>query len=267
MMNTFPLFFKLEGAKVLIVGGGEVALRKADLLSRAGATITVLAPDICPELQALLSDNKHQLHYANYDKSYMTGARIIIAGTDNETLNQQIHADATALNIPVNVVDTPPLCDFIFPAIIDRNPIVIGISSNGKAPVLARLLRARLETLIPQGYGKLAKLAGEFRAEVKAKIPTLTGRRQFWERAFEGRVSELIFAGNETQATAQLQADLDSTAAKILKNSTSKLITTSSTASDSHSSNKEISENTHTGEYTYSENNAADTTIPIEEVF
>lgn len=214
-MNTFPLFFKLDNRKVLIVGGGDVALRKADLLSRAGANITVVAPDICAELQALLQGDKHQLIFAKYDKSYMTGARVIIAGTDDEALNQQVHSDATELNIPVNVVDTPPLCDFIFPAIVDRNPIVIGISSNGKAPVLARLLRARLETLIPQGYGKLAKLAGEFRGEVKSKIPTLTGRRQFWERAFEGKVSELIFAGNETEANAQLQKDLNETAAKM----------------------------------------------------
>ncbi|MBH0095559.1 uroporphyrinogen-III C-methyltransferase [Psychrobacter sp. NZS113] len=214
-MNTFPLFFKLEDRKVLIVGGGDVALRKADLLSRAGAAITILAPVISDEIQALLNDSKHQLIYENYNNTYMSGARVIIAATDDETLNHQIHADATALNIPVNVVDTPHLCDFIFPAIVDRNPIVIGISSNGKAPVLARLLRARLETLIPQGYGKLAKLAGEFRTEVKSKIPTLTGRRQFWERAFEGKVSELMFAGNEIQATAQLQADLDSTAANI----------------------------------------------------
>ena len=218
-MNTFPLFFKLEDRKVLIVGGGEVALRKADLLSRAGACITILAPDISHELQALLTDDKHQFIYENYNKAYMSGARVIIAATDDETLNHQIHADATELNIPVNVVDTPHLCDFIFPAIIDRNPIVIGISSNGKAPVLARLLRARLETLIPQGYGKLATLAGEFRSEVKAKIPTLTGRRQFWERAFEGQVSQLMFAGNETEATAQLKADLDSTAAAISKKS------------------------------------------------
>ena len=218
-MNTFPLFFKLEDRKVLIVGGGEVALRKADLLSRAGACITILAPDISHELQALLTDDKHQFIYENYNKTYMSGARVIIAATDDETLNHQIHADATELNIPVNVVDTPHLCDFIFPAIIDRNPIVIGISSNGKAPVLARLLRARLETLIPQGYGKLAKLAGEFRSEVKAKIPTLTGRRQFWERAFEGQVSQLMFAGNETEAAAQLKADLDSTAAAISKKS------------------------------------------------
>ncbi|MGP9544916.1 siroheme synthase CysG [Psychrobacter sp. AOP7-B1-25] len=221
-MNTFPLFFKLEGRKVLIVGGGEVALRKADLLSRAGACITILAPDISHELQALLTEDKHEFIYENYNKAYMSGARVIIAATDDETLNHQIHADATELNIPVNVVDTPHLCDFIFPAIIDRNPIVIGISSNGKAPVLARLLRARLETLIPQGYGKLAKLAGDFRNEVKAKIPTLTGRRQFWERAFEGQVSQLMFAGNETEATAQLQADLDRTAAAIHQNSEDK---------------------------------------------
>ncbi|WP_025652048.1 MULTISPECIES: siroheme synthase CysG [unclassified Psychrobacter] len=214
-MNTFPLFFKLEGRKALIVGGGDVALRKADLLSRAGACITILAPSISDEIQALLSDSKHALIYENYNKTYMTGARVIIAGTDDEALNHQIHADATELNIPVNVVDTPPLCDFIFPAIVDRNPIVIGISSNGKAPVLARLLRARLETLIPQGYGKLAKLAGEFRAEVKTKIPTLTGRRQFWEKAFEGPVSQLMFAGNEKEAAAQLQADLNNTAAAI----------------------------------------------------
>jgi len=237
-MNTFPLFFKLEGRKVLIVGGGEVALRKADLLSRAGACITILAPDISHELQALLTDDKHQFIYENYNKRYMLGARVIIAATDDETLNHEIHADATELNIPVNVVDTPPLCDFIFPAIIDRNPIVIGISSNGKAPVLARLLRARLETLIPQGYGKLAKLAGDFRSEVKAKIPTLTGRRQFWERAFEGQVSQLMFAGNETEATAQLQADLDSTAAAIHhKNHSDTPVNTTPTLSD-NSDNK-----------------------------
>ncbi|MGP5132802.1 siroheme synthase CysG [Psychrobacter cibarius] len=225
-MNTFPLFFKLEGRKVLIVGGGDVALRKADLLSRAGACITVLAPSISDEIQALLSDSKHELIYENYNKTYMTGARVIIAGTDDEALNHQIHADATALNIPVNVVDTPHLCDFIFPAIVDRNPIVIGISSNGKAPVLARLLRARLETLIPQGYGKLAKLAGDFRSEVKTKIPTLTGRRQFWEKAFEGPVSQLMFAGNEAEASAQLQADLDKTASIITEKHTENDIST-----------------------------------------
>ncbi|MUG32374.1 siroheme synthase CysG [Psychrobacter sanguinis] len=218
-MNTFPLFFKLTNQPVLIVGGGEVAQRKADLLSRAGACITILAPQINQEIHQLLSDERHTLITAHYDKKYIDGKRIVIAGTDDEALNHQVHADCKALNIPVNVVDTPPLCDFIFPAIVDRNPIVIGISSNGKAPVLARLTRARLETLIPQGYGKLAKLAGDMRDEVKSKIPTLTGRRQFWEKAFEGKVSELMFAGRSVEAEQALKQQLEQTHQQLSSNS------------------------------------------------
>ncbi|HAO60088.1 MAG TPA: siroheme synthase, partial [Psychrobacter sp.] len=210
-MNTFPLFFKFTDQPILIVGGGEVAQRKADLLSRAGAHITIVAPQISHEIRELLGDDKHSLITAEYDKQYLAGKRIVIAGTDDEALNHQVHADCQALNIPVNVVDTPPLCDFIFPAIVDRSPIVIGISSNGKAPVLARLTRARLETLIPQGYGKLAKLAGDMRDEVKSKIPTLTGRRQFWEKAFEGKVSELMFAGRSVEAEQALKQQLEQT--------------------------------------------------------
>nr|UNK06343.1 siroheme synthase CysG [Psychrobacter sp. PraFG1] len=204
---------------MLIVGGGEVAQRKADLLSRAGACITILAPQISQEIHQLLSDERHTLITAHYDKKYIDGKRIVIAGTDDEALNHQVHADCKALNIPVNVVDTPPLCDFIFPAIVDRNPIVIGISSNGKAPVLARLTRARLETLIPQGYGKLAKLAGDMRDEVKSKIPTLTGRRQFWEKAFEGKVSELMFAGRSVEAEQALKQQLEQTHQQLSSNS------------------------------------------------
>lgn len=210
-MNTFPLFFKFTDQPILIVGGGEVAQRKADLLSRAGAHITIVAPQISHEIRELLNDDIHSLITAEYDKKYLAGKRIVIAGTDDEALNHQVHADCQALNIPVNVVDTPPLCDFIFPAIVDRSPIVIGISSNGKAPVLARLTRARLETLIPQGYGKLAKLAGDMRDEVKSKIPTLTGRRQFWEKAFEGKVSELMFAGRTVDAEQALKQQLEQT--------------------------------------------------------
>ena len=210
-MNTFPLFFKFTDQPILIVGGGEVAQRKADLLSRAGAHITIVASQISHEIRELLGEHKHSLITAEYDKQYLTGKRIVIAGTDDEALNRQVHADCQALNIPVNVVDTPPLCDFIFPAIVDRSPIVIGISSNGKAPVLARLTRARLETLIPQGYGKLAKLAGDMRDEVKSKIPTLTGRRQFWEKAFEGKVSELMFAGRSVEAEQALKQQLEQT--------------------------------------------------------
>ena len=245
-MNTFPLFFKLDNQPVAIIGGGEVAQRKADLLRRAGANLTIVAPKISAEIYALLGDdkqddkqketaNKHQLVCEPYNKKWLEGKRLVIAGTDDKNLNEQIYQDAKALNIPVNVVDTPHLCDFIFPAIVDRNPIVIGISSNGQAPVLARLLRARLETLIPQGYGKLAKLAGDMRAEVKAKIPTLTGRRQFWERAFEGKVSELMFAGREGDAEATLRQDLAQTADDL-----SQAVQTPSKSDATHSTNGEV---------------------------
>lgn len=209
IMITFPLFFKLANLPVLIVGGGDVALRKADLLSRADAKITIVAPTICDELTELLSGEDHNFIYNTYHVDQLNGARIVIAATDDAALNERIYHDAQAQNIPINVVDTPHLCDFIFPAIVDRSPIVIGISSNGKAPVLARLLRARLETLIPKGYGNLAALAGEFRDEVKAKIPTLNGRRKFWERAFEGKVSELVFSGDDKKAAETLKAALD----------------------------------------------------------
>ncbi|WP_230659586.1 siroheme synthase CysG [Psychrobacter sp. I-STPA10] len=246
-MNTFPLFFKFENQPVAIIGGGEVAQRKADLLKRAGANLTIVAPKISTDIYALLgndkqddkqrsTENKHQLVCETYDKKWLVGKRIVIAATDDKQLNKQIYQDAKALNIPINVVDTPHLCDFIFPAIVDRNPIVIGISSNGQAPVLARLLRARLETLIPQGYGKLAKLAGNMRAEVKAKIPTLTGRRQFWERAFEGRVSELMFAGREGDAEATLRQDL----AQIADDYLSPVAQTPSKSASTHSTNGEV---------------------------
>lgn len=208
-MNTFPLFHKLDNQPIIIIGGGEVALRKADLLQRSGANLTIIAPQISPELKSLLTQNsKHQLIEQNYDKSYLANKRLAIVATDNHELNLAIHADCKAINLPVNVVDTPELCDFIFPAIVDRNPITIGISSNGKAPVLARLLRAKIETSIPQHYGKLAKMAGDFRDEVKEKLPTINARRKFWEHAFTGSVAELVFAGNHDTAQTQLETDL-----------------------------------------------------------
>lgn len=220
-MNTFPLFHKLENQPILIIGGGEVAMRKADLLRRAGANLTIVAPSIDPEIKLLLNkDDSYNNLYPNsrhvfieetYKPTHLQQQSFIfiIVATDNEALNKNIHADCKKQGLLVNVVDTPPLCDFIFPAIVDRNPITIGISSNGKAPVLARLLRAKIETIIPQQYGKLAKIAGDFRNEVKSKLPTINARRKFWEHAFNGKYSELVFAGNEANAEQQLKQDLE----------------------------------------------------------
>lgn len=207
-MNTLPLFFKLENRPVLVVGGGEVALRKADLLDKAGATITFVAPSYEPRLTAQFSDSRHQLINDVYQQKYLDKQTIVIACTDDETVNAQIFHDCEARFIPVNVVDNPPLCTFIFPAIVDRNPITIAVSSAGKAPVLARLLRAKIETVVPPQYGELAGLAGKFRDKVKAALPNVTARRKFWEQAFEGQVAESVFEGNSnslSKAESQLE--------------------------------------------------------------
>lgn len=222
-MNTLPLCFNLENRPVLIVGGGEVAMRKADLLARAGARVTIIAPQIDENIRTLLNDKKHQCITAQYDKKYLQQQVLVISATDNHHLNQQVYDDCESLNIPVNVVDNPELCHFIFPAIVDREPLTIAISSNGKAPVLARLLRARLESMIPQNLGKLAELAGRYREQVKAKLPHITARRQLWEKVFGGEslaaqqahlgidseIAEKVFANDMQTAEQQLATLID----------------------------------------------------------
>ena len=204
-MNTLPLFFKLEQRPVLIVGGGEVALRKAELLDSAGAYITFIAPSFEPRLREKFANNSvHQLIESPYHVSVLEDKTLVIAATDNDSVNAQVFEDCQARQIPVNVVDNPALCTFIFPAIVDRDPITIAVSSAGKAPVLARLLRAKIETVIPPQYGKLAGLAGQFRDKVKAALPNVTARRKFWEQAFEGQVAEAVFAHRMDDAAQQL---------------------------------------------------------------
>ena len=205
-MNTLPLFFKLENRPALIVGGGEVAHRKAELLIKAGANVTILSPEFDERFFNL---NKTQTNLTliqqAYDKTFLQNQSLVISATDDESVNLQVFHDAERLNIPVNVVDNPPLCRFIFPAIIERDPLTIAVSSAGKAPVLARLLRAKLETVIVPQYGELAGLAGKFRDSVKQKLPNITARRQFWEAVFQGTIAESVFANNVSEAELDLQ--------------------------------------------------------------
>ena len=208
-MDYLPLFFKLEQRHVLVVGGGAIALRKSTLLARAGAIITIVAPEISQGVRDLIAAHNGHLIERKYQASDLDEKVLVIAATEIEEVNQQVHHDAVPRNIPVNVVDTPKLCTFVFPAIVDRSPIVIGISSGGAAPVLARLLRARLETLIPQGYSSLSQLANRFRDRVKAKFSTVNQRRVFWEDVLQGQVAEKVFAGKHKDAEALLEQKLD----------------------------------------------------------
>ncbi|MCW8885542.1 MAG: siroheme synthase CysG [Motiliproteus sp.] len=208
-MDYLPLYFDLKGQSCLVVGGGDVALRKALMLDRAGAKITVVSPEICDDLSALLEKQGGIAVTSLYQADLLDGQVLVIAATDEDQVNRQVHADATARQLPVNVVDNPSLCSFVFPAIVDRSPIVVAVSSGGKSPVLARLLRARLETLIPAYYGELSDLAGRFRDKVKAKFSTIRQRRMFWEEVFQGKVAEKMVAGQTRSAESLLQNMLE----------------------------------------------------------
>ena len=208
-MNYLPLFHKLQGGHVLVVGGGEIALRKARLLADAGAALRVVAPEVDEQLASLAHEGGGEVLVRGYQANDLDGCRLVIAATDDSALNAQVSADAQARSLPVNVVDAPALCTVIFPAIVDRSPLVIAVSSGGDAPVLARLIRAKLEAWIPSAYGELAGLAARFRHQVKRLYPDVNQRRGFWETVFQGPVAERQLAGQGAEAQRLLQAMVD----------------------------------------------------------
>lgn len=206
-MDFLPVFLRLRQQRVLLIGGGTVALRKAQLLLRAHAELTVVASEICDELQSLLKA-PHVGHQRSYLDSDLDGITLVIAATDDALLNRRVSQAAHARKLPVNVVDQPALCSFIFPSIVDRSPLLVAVSSGGSAPVLTRLLRARLETLIPSTYGSLVDLMGRYRDSVKARILNTRLRMRFWEGVVNGPVGELMLSGQQERAEALLQTTL-----------------------------------------------------------
>ena len=207
-MDYFPVFVKLKDKDCLVVGAGEIAARKIELLARAGAKITVIANQISHHVSNLEGPCKLTLLQKSFAPADVCGFRLVVSATDNKETNELVAKTAEEQNILVNVVDNPDLCSFIFPAIIDRSPVVAAVSSGGAAPVLARLLRAKIETTIPPAYGQLAQLAEKYRNDVKKHIKEPAQRRIFWENIFQGSVAELVFAGNEQKAEQQLQQAL-----------------------------------------------------------
>jgi uroporphyrin-III C-methyltransferase/precorrin-2 dehydrogenase/sirohydrochlorin ferrochelatase len=204
-MDYFPVFVKLKDQDCLVIGAGEIAARKIELLARAGAKITVIANEISHHVSSLEEPCRLKIRQKPFAPADVCGFRLVVSATDNKETNELVANAAEAQNILVNVVDNPALCSFIFPAIIDRSPIVAAVSSGGAAPVLARLLRAKIETTIPPAYGRLAQLAEKYRGDVKKQIKEPAQRRIFWENIFQGSIAELVFAGNEQNAEQQLQ--------------------------------------------------------------
>jgi uroporphyrin-III C-methyltransferase / precorrin-2 dehydrogenase / sirohydrochlorin ferrochelatase len=209
-MDYFPIFLDLTDKHCLVVGAGDIAARKIDLLSRTGTKITVLAPEISPAVTKL--QKQYPQHLTIQRKQFtvedLDGYSLVIAATNQTAINLLVANTAKKRNILVNVVDTPAHCSFIFPAIVDRSPVIAAISSGGTSPVLSRLLRTKIESLIPPAYGRLARLADKFRNQVKQQIVQPTQRRIFWENTLQGSVAELVFSGNELEAEKKLQQSL-----------------------------------------------------------
>ncbi|MGR9115239.1 MAG: siroheme synthase CysG [Gammaproteobacteria bacterium] len=207
-MEYFPLFVNLKEQPCLVVGAGEIAARKIELLSRAGAQITVIAQNIGAPVRQMEQSFGLFVRQKTFEASDLSGFALVVSATDDVETNELVARTATNQKIPVNVVDNPRLCSFIFPAIIDRSPLLVAVSSGGAAPVLARLLRAKIETLIPSSYGRLAKLAEKFRQLVKQQITHSSQRRIFWENTFQGRIAELVYSGKDAEAERQLRQSL-----------------------------------------------------------
>lgn len=167
---------------MLVVGGGDVAARKIELLRRAGARVQIAARELCEELTALQESGEVEWIARDYQSAQLDLVYFVIAATDDGELNSRVFDDASERRLLANVVDDQPKCSFIFPSIVDRSPLVVAISSSGTAPVLARLLREKLESLLPAHLGQMAALAGSWRDRVKQRLSKMSERRRFWER-------------------------------------------------------------------------------------
>ncbi|MFM5431927.1 siroheme synthase CysG [Aeromonas veronii] len=219
-MDYLPIFCRLDNKPVLLVGGGEVAERKARLLLDAGAQLTVVAPELDPELAELAASGSIEWLAGEFASEQLAGKWLVVAATDRREVNALVYQSANQARIFANVVDDPKRSSFIMPSIIDRSPLMVAISSGGKAPVLARLLREKLEALLPQHLGAMATFAGSLRERVKARFATMGERRRFWERLLGAdRLGQALARGDNASAhqlADSLFADESQTAGEVV---------------------------------------------------
>ena len=202
---------ELSKQPVLLVGGGEVAERKLDLLLKANAKLTIVSPEFTDYISELINNNQNITAISSdYKKEHMKNSfAFVIAATNDESLNEQIAKQANSQGILVNVVDKPNICDFIFPSILERGAITLAVSTGGSSPVLARLLRTKLETMIPGAYGRLAKIISENRIPVRKKLINSKSNRIFWEEMLNGNFAELVLSGQDDEAVKYLNTEIE----------------------------------------------------------
>jgi len=205
-MNYLPIFLDLRGKPVLVAGGDAAALRKVRLLRAAGANVAVVAPRLCRGLAELAGRGEIAHRARGFVAGDLAGCAAAIAASGRADVDARVAEAAQARNLPVNVVDRPELCSFIVPAIVDRDPLIVAVSSGGAAPVLARRVRARIEALLPARLGCLVRFAESFRTSLRASMPEAAARLRFWECFFDGPVAAALLAGRESEARERMLA-------------------------------------------------------------
>lgn len=199
-LNAFPVFMRVEGKAVAIVGGGEEALAKARLIGQSSAVLRIIAENAEPDLLTFIAQNNLTRVAVSYDASHLEGVVLVFAASGDEALDRRVAADAHRLGIPVNAVDRPELCDFFTPALVNRAPVAIAIGTEGAGPVLAQMLRARIDQMLSPSLGSLAVLAASFRSAAEKLLPKGNVRRRFWSGFFQGAPARAVEAGELSQA-------------------------------------------------------------------
>lgn len=208
-MDYLPVFMNVRNQRCVLVGAGEVASRKAALLARAGAYIVVIAPEIREEVSTIITTHGGEIHRRVFADTDIDNAVLVIAATDNDAVNQHVSALARSRQMPVNVVDQTELCSFIVPAIVDRSPVVVAISTGGSSPVLTRQIKENIEILLPSALGRLAGLLGELRGRVKRSVKGFSARTRFWEQLLSGPMPDMVLNGREQEAMGLFERALE----------------------------------------------------------
>jgi uroporphyrin-III C-methyltransferase/precorrin-2 dehydrogenase/sirohydrochlorin ferrochelatase len=209
-MDYLPIYLDVRNKDIAVIGGTTSAARKAEMALRSNANITVFAKSLGDDFLDICEHPNFHHEAREFTPADITGCVVVYGASANYAENERLCEIAKAAKVPVNIADTTELCDFIMPAVLDRDPLVVTISSGGTSPILARVIKTHLETAIPATFGRLARLVGKYRDLVKGRITTDGGRRRFWEAVIDGPVADLLHAGDEPEAENRLGVELDS---------------------------------------------------------
>jgi siroheme synthase-like protein len=196
----YPIYLDIEDRDVVIIGGGSVCARKAETMMKYGARVTIVSPELTDEIEQWAREGKLAVRRKRYDAGDLANANIVIASTDDQSVNEQIAADCRQRRIPVNVVDVTPLCEFIVPAIVESGGIQIAVSTGGKSPALARTLKEDLQRFVGPEYSEVNEVLGSLRDSAKSVLPTDVDRKRFFDGIIAEGILEMLRQGRRREA-------------------------------------------------------------------